>query len=512
MTMIFMAAVQAIVAIFIWRMPSLTRPTIFFTVTVEPGFRLTPPAAGIIARYRRDVLLHIILAAIFFAAIVVLCSQNKNAPCGLLMSLPLFWQLAGLALAVYHARSAVLPYAISAPRIRQAALNPPRENRSQRLLTILLFLTPLVMIVLGGLYLGWRWDDIPQRFPIHWDAAGEVNGWSTRSVEGVFGLLLFALVAYIPPLVTFLFMSLTRRTAAAGPAALREMRLRRLVKLSTLLLSNFMTAFIVFLAVWLPFRASHETPLGPILVIFAVELSWIIGFIALYGRMKQGEQQPAPVTAEGGLAIAMPAEQSDIQPIGDGTPDRAWKGGLFYYNPDDPAIMVEKRFGIGWTLNFGNKWSWIILISILTLSLLIPAILLWPMSHNTSTSQSAHSVVLPAKETLAETGHPFVDDTDLIGVWRSVAYVADPAEFNPDHPAPDEKLYFKSLVIQPEGVVAEPPAYVWTKGILLNRADHTVAHYQIRQINGRNYLFFEWISGDVTIRGMKPHYYVLRRE
>jgi uncharacterized membrane protein len=27
-------------------------------------------------------------------------------------------------------------------------------------------------------------------------------------------------------------------------------------------------------------------------------------------------------------------------------------------SPADPSIFVEKRMGIGWTLNFGNPWAW----------------------------------------------------------------------------------------------------------------------------------------------------------
>ena len=42
----------------------------------------------------------------------------------------------------------------------------------------------------------------------------------------------------------------------------------------------------------------------------------------------------------------------------DGTPDACWKLGLIYYNPEDSALMVEKRFGIGYTVNFGNRTLW----------------------------------------------------------------------------------------------------------------------------------------------------------
>jgi uncharacterized membrane protein len=29
---------------------------------------------------------------------------------------------------------------------------------------------------------------------------------------------------------------------------------------------------------------------------------------------------------------------------------------MIYHNPNDPALLVEKRMGIGWTFNFANKW------------------------------------------------------------------------------------------------------------------------------------------------------------
>lgn len=37
--------------------------------------------------------------------------------------------------------------------------------------------------------------------------------------------------------------------------------------------------------------------------------------------------------------------------------DRHWKLGVFHVNPEDPAVLVEKRSGVGYTLNFGNRWG-----------------------------------------------------------------------------------------------------------------------------------------------------------
>jgi uncharacterized membrane protein len=61
-------------------------------------------------------------------------------------------------------------------------------------------------------------------------------------------------------------------------------------------------------------------------------------------------------------------------PSGDRTPDECWKGGLFYYNPADPALWVEKRFGIGWTFNFGNPRAWIVLGGILLFIAAVPVL------------------------------------------------------------------------------------------------------------------------------------------
>jgi len=74
-----------------------------------------------------------------------------------------------------------------------------------------------------------------------------------------------------------------------------------------------------------------------------------------------------------GRAAGDSSEERD-QPMtarGDATPDSAWKGGVFYYNPDDPALFVEKRYGLGWTLNFGHPQAKLILVGLLLVPLVL---------------------------------------------------------------------------------------------------------------------------------------------
>jgi uncharacterized membrane protein len=47
-----------------------------------------------------------------------------------------------------------------------------------------------------------------------------------------------------------------------------------------------------------------------------------------------------------------------------------YKLGIFYYNPDDSRVLVPKRYGWGWTFNFANYWSWLLMA-------IIVAMLIW---------------------------------------------------------------------------------------------------------------------------------------
>jgi hypothetical protein len=53
--------------------------------------------------------------------------------------------------------------------------------------------------------------------------------------------------------------------------------------------------------------------------------------------------------------------------------DDHWKG-AFYVNREDPALWIPKRFGIGYTLNFGNAWSWVVMGLILA-AIMVPVLL-----------------------------------------------------------------------------------------------------------------------------------------
>ncbi len=50
--------------------------------------------------------------------------------------------------------------------------------------------------------------------------------------------------------------------------------------------------------------------------------------------------------------------RSFVPPAAELQADENWRWGLFYYNRNDPALFVQRRFASGYTLNFGRAAAW----------------------------------------------------------------------------------------------------------------------------------------------------------
>jgi uncharacterized membrane protein len=74
---------------------------------------------------------------------------------------------------------------------------------------------------------------------------------------------------------------------------------------------------------------------------------------------------PAGPPAERDLADPGPWSRED---------DRYWLGGLIYYNPADPEPFIPKRFGLGWTVNFGHPLGKVLLVVLIGM-VLLPVVL-----------------------------------------------------------------------------------------------------------------------------------------
>lgn len=297
-----------------------TRP---FGVRVEPAYAASPEASRITAVFVRRLYLTTAAAG----ALAVALSASGFLVAATLSPLVL---IAGASLAFRDGWRHTAPHALPVSAIPAAALAPRDRTLPGGLPAAI---GPFLLLILAGLVLAAHWDRIPDRFPIHWGIDGKPNGWSNRTLTGVFWPLGLAAAIQLMMLgIAWLSAIDVRRTPVARA-----------------------TRQVLVAAAWLialVFSVVTLTPLSPqpppILAILLPVLGFVVWAIWITA---QAEAEPS-------------AQENPV-------PESCWKWGQFYYNPGDPALFVEKRFGLGLTLNFARPASWAILGAALLLPLII---------------------------------------------------------------------------------------------------------------------------------------------
>jgi len=106
--------------------------------------------------------------------------------------------------------------------------------------------------------------------------------------------------------------------------------------------------------------------------------------------------------------------------------------------------------------------------------------------------------------------YEFVLDEAALGRWESVDFVWNIEDFNSEIRWFEGSLYWRTVWFFDDGKLRSNRGGThWTKGYIF--MDDVIPAYTIKSIDGDDYLFIQWKSGDYTIRGMKPHYYVFKR-
>jgi uncharacterized membrane protein len=167
----------------------------------------------------------------------------------------------------------------------------------------------------GLLALAWfyRWilPQLPDPMPTHFDALGRANGWTPKAS--------LALVVFVPPLVLWLVLFLLGAVASLLPRAGGATAVPPLRGMLGLGMCVLMGGCLL-----VPSRGL--TALWSGLLVFFVCMALGIAFL---------------VRAAWAEAVRTPGGEH-------------YRCGLFYVNPDDPRLWVEKRIGYGWTLNFAR--------------------------------------------------------------------------------------------------------------------------------------------------------------
>lgn len=226
-----------------------------------------------------------------------------------------------------------------------------KSDKTIRTSWYLLYLVIIAITVFAPVL---KYPSLPEQIPMHYNIAGEVDRYAAKSI----GIFLTMPVMQLLIGLMFAGINLAISTSKRQRDFKRNSAFRGVMSI-TLFAIGFMV-MLLFTCIQLSMLTILNERLTMFLpIVFLVA----IFIICIYLAVKVGQ---------GGSRLKA-TDDAQVNTVDD---DRYWLGGFLYCNKNDPSLFVEKRFGMGYTLNFGNQKS---LIAIGILVILIVALTVLPL-------------------------------------------------------------------------------------------------------------------------------------
>lgn len=227
-----------------------------------------------------------------------------------------------------------------------------------------LFIIPLIIIIIN-IVLGYvYYNSLPNRVATHWDFSGNITGFQAKSMILIWEMPLAQIVITV---VFFLIYKAIGRPKNNTSYSNSKFDLQR-NNIFTRTWSIYMIVFCSLINLVLTMGTIQILNVFNISEKFSSIVIGIFLLITLLSVILLSVK-----LGQGGSNIKFEAETKGNKISKTHRDDRKyWKfGNIIYYNPDDPSLFVEKKFGIGWAINAGKPAGMAIYIGLIILIVII---------------------------------------------------------------------------------------------------------------------------------------------
>ncbi|KGO12862.1 DUF1648 domain-containing protein [Clostridium botulinum] len=231
------------------------------------------------------------------------------------------------------------------------------ENANKSLISPWWFLIPILIILITIFMNIKAYPNLPNKVATHWDFNGNVNGYQNKSTFLIYQMPLMELFITSIFFLCYKIIGWSKKQInAVNP---EESKTRN--KLFRRILSIYMTfsaiAMTIFLSI-INFQIMKVIDINDKYMMYfslIFTLSIIIATILLGVKVGQG-----------GSNLKLNYKNDNKNNFINKDDDDHWiLGNTIYYNKEDPSLFIEKRFGIGWTINAGRPLGLIIYMSLI---------------------------------------------------------------------------------------------------------------------------------------------------
>lgn len=208
----------------------------------------------------------------------------------------------------------------------------------------------LVIVLISVAVIGFFYDRIPNQFPIHWNSQNIPDRSVEKSPLSV--MMMPAMQLLMIPVLAFshyAFIKSKQKLLANYPqiTSYQSKKFRRAWSIN-FLVTSIATQLLLTSTNFFSLFFAEDMAFGWMGLLIGIFIFGILGY-SLYLTWKYGQ---------GGEKLVFSEIDEPVEEVTEVDEEKYWKLGMFYYNPEDPAIFVEKRFGIGSTINLARWQSW----------------------------------------------------------------------------------------------------------------------------------------------------------
>lgn len=326
-------------------MPYLSRKNLSFSISI--------PSAkwGIdeFKRIRRNYVLIVIAITILIAgAAFILINMNEAA----LISAGIFLNIALFYLAFFYSRKktkAIKEEFGWEEDARDITITEITNDKSSKAPSLYIYLI-YILVILGTIIMGYLlYPNAPDEIIMQTNLQGEVSSVIQKSTN----LLLYvpAVQAFLAIVFLFSHFAIAKSASYVDPAdpktSAKAGRKHKRIWITTMFIGGLMMLLLFTFVQYSMFKGLDNAISGYVALGFT--LVFVIGIVL--------------VTVKTGQSGSRLAKTKDSETI-NRKDEKYWKAGIIYFNKKDPAIFVEKRFSIGWTINFA-KWPSAVIIAVI---------------------------------------------------------------------------------------------------------------------------------------------------
>lgn len=349
--LLIMAALQVMI-------PFIVKGTIVFGVTVPDQFVHHERLQFLKRRYAMIVAGVTVLAAAVAITVLVIGLPETTQVIVNMVALYVVIVMSMVVYFVYHVKVQQLKRVEAwGKELRQVRVVDTSVRERDEMVPWTFIVLPMLLSVSLMVYTWLNYDKLPPMIPVHWGANGMADAWTGKTwVTAVSTPITFFIMQWLfAGVIDAMKQSGIRVSVNMREQSIeRQLTIRRFSNWFFVGLTYVLTA--VMTVVQLSIIHEQLSKSSVLTPVFLGVTLFTLGGVLLYAWQMYK------------MRLRFPKElQSNLMDVDE---DRFWKGGLIYYNPDDPSVFVEKRFGIGWTMNMANKRGYVTFVLPLILLLL----------------------------------------------------------------------------------------------------------------------------------------------